>query len=337
MTFQMKGKNIMTTQKKIVALTLTLIGMFQLTSCKNNDMHYEDEIYLKSNYQEDEISKYYTYYNPSPFFYEMDEAEETIEVPESSNLNEEETSKVNEIFAKLTKYYGIEKEMPEIRRVSKAVMNQGNTSAIDVTGKYDRVTGVIYVTRNFEEATVAHEMLHYLSGDGFRYNIEGNEFAVHFSEGVTNYLSTKLYPFPDGYSVYELETHQAQMLATAIGEDNLAKAYFFEDITSIRDDFNSTLQNFYANETIIGVGLTPFDIYVGCIDAYSMFMTFIDEDPETVIEYISLEADTIESMMLVYGIKKGKGEELKKLISKLLQNEDGISWSYYTSFSEMIS
>ena len=316
----------MTTLKKLIALTLTLIGMFQLTSCKNNDMHYEDEIYLKSNYQEDDISKYYTYYNPSPFFYEAEEAEETIEVPESSELNEEEKSKVNEIFAKLTKYYGIEKEMPEVRRVSKEVMNQGGMSAIDITGKYDIKTGVIYVTSNFEEATVAHEMLHYISPNGIKYKIEENGFAVYFNEGVTNYLSTRIYPFPDGYAVYELETHQAQMLATAIGEDNLAKAYFSEDITGIRDDFNSTLQNFYANETVIGVELTPFDIYIGCIDAYFMLMAFINEDPETAIEYISLEADTIESMMLAYGVKKGKGEEQKKLISKLLQNEDRISW-----------
>lgn len=303
-------------------------------------MHYEDEIYLKSNYQEDDISKYYTYYNPAPIFDDVQEDSNVAaeQSPRGKELDEEQKHQVGEIFERLTEYYGIEKEMPEMRVISFEEMNGGTGTAVDMTGRYDKQLNVIYITPKFEEATVAHEMMHYFSGDGLRYTFNGKRFGKFFSEGVTNYLSTKLYPFPDEvYSIYELETHQAEMLATVIGDDKLAEAYFTGDITSLREDFNSTLSDWYGNVILEDVELTPFDIYVGCIDAYFMFMTFIDEDTETVIEYISLEADTIESMMLAYGIKKGKSEEQKKLINKLLQNEDRISWSYYTSFSEMIS
>lgn len=323
----------MTTLKKLIALSLMIACMFMITSCAQNN---SDDIDIMNFKKDTEIDRFYKYYNPSPIFFETEEPDDTVKVPESTELNLEERRKVNEIFEKLTNYYGIEKEMPEIKKVSKDVINQGGSSSIEITGKYDDKTGIIYVTSNFEAATLAHEMLHYLSGEGVKYTVEGKGFAVYFNEGVTNYFSTKVYPFTEEYTVYELETHQAQMLATAIGEDELAKAYFSGDVTNIKNDFNSSLQNVYGNEILMDLELTPFDTYVGSLDAYFMFMMFMDEDPETAIEYISLEADTTESMMLLYGIKKGKAEAEKELISKLIQNERVITWSYYTSFPEMI-
>lgn len=336
----MKGKTIMTTMKKLIALTLTLIGMFQLTSCKNNDMHYEDEIYLKSNYQEADINSYYTYYNPAPIFDDVQEDSNVAveQSPKGKELDEEQKHQVGEIFERLTEYYGIEKEMPEMRVISSEEMNGGTGTAVDITGRYDEQLNVIYITPKFKDATVAHEMMHYLSGDGLKYTSSGKRFGRAFSEGVTNYLSTKLYKFPaEGYSIYELETHQAEMLATVIGDEKLAEAYFTGDITSLREDFNSTLSDWYKNEILQEVELTPFDTYVGCIDAYFMFLSNIENDPENIINYISIEADTIESMMLAYGKKKGKENELKEVVHKLIENEQMISWSYYTSFSEMIS
>lgn len=326
----------MTTFKKLTAITIMLVGMFQMTSCKGNDTNYTDEMYLKSNYKES--VDYYSYYNPSPIFSEAHNInDEDIDCnPKGEKLKEDQIQKVSKIFENITNYYGIEKEMPEIRVVTEEEMNS-ETGSINVTGKYFRDMNVIYIVEDFEEATVAHEMVHYLSGEGLIYVSNGMQFGRLFDEGVTNYLSTRIYEFPEeGYCVYELETHQAEMLASIIGEDKLAEAYFSGDITILRDEFNATLRDIYENEIVEGVELTPFDVYVGCIDAYFMFLSNIEYDTEVIIDYISMEADTIESMMMMYGRQKGKESELKELVKNLIANEEMIAWSYYTSFSEMV-
>ena len=292
------------------------------------------------------------YYNPAPLFFPMDNII-SCQYPEGREPSSVLLNECEEIFKNLSKHYNIEKELPSIRVLSLKEMAEatGKPETIEVVGAYKDGTLYIvddcFVDEGFK-ATIAHELLHYLSdngneaGPGLRYCSQGQLMGATLDEGVTNYLSTLVYPFPDYVCVYEFETHAAEQLALAVGEDKLAEAYFKSDILAIKEAFDNSLKETYKTITVEeykstnmeGIVLSPFDIFTGTLNAYNYFLSSISMYTSN-LNYAMLQAETAEEMLMFYGSVNGVEEKMKQNLTKFLESENQITWTYYTRLEEL--
>ena len=206
---------------------------------------------------------------------------------------------------------------------------------------FDSVKNVIYISdveTEKDKAVIAHEICHYLSdGKTDAAGIRIGDFwsGQYFIEGCTTYLSSKVYPFPEKLSVYEFETHCAEMIAQAYGEDEFIKCYFNGDMENIREDFNKTLENIYPNEMYEKqVSLTPFDVYVGNLNMYYLLLNSITpEEMQGQVEFLGALVDSCEETSQIYNSLKGK--DASSLTKNFVDNEFMIPWSMITHLAQM--
>ena len=211
--------------------------------------------------------------------------------------------------------------------------------------------GVIYIDSKLSEKNVpvlAHEMLHYFSDNhqkinGLKYVIE-DQFIVGMglTEGITNYLSTRVFPFEKGESVYEYETHVAHMLSILIGEEKLEKSYFSSNIDIIRNEMIELIKDSYDDVKIKCYDDVPettfncFDIFIASLDSHERYLGAAGEVDYAVEDGMKM-ADSVEETLLIAAKKAGKEQECKEAIKELIKNETAhIPWSRFSNFKKMI-
>lgn len=217
---------------------------------------------------------------------------------------QEYTEYVNQIFEDLSQMYGVHKSTPGV----------GYFHPHDnIDCQYSK--GTIYISfndySNLEDVKtgIAHELTHYLSENGrffgFLYTLDDKYiFGCSFSEGVTNYFSTKYYP---DSRYYQYETHVAKLTSMCYGEEALSKDFFASDISYLRADFNSALSRYYHNTSYDSLTFTPFDLMTSFLNAYGD--TSID-DTTRVNQMLA-----VDEMFLYYAKQKGCENEVKEEIS----------------------
>jgi len=265
----------------------------------------------------------YKHYYPSPLWIENAESR-VFTVKNTSDPSEKQVNECINLFNRLCDYYGITKAMPEIKITTPENLSVG----IGAAAIYSK--NCLYLTNTSHNATITHEMCHYLSDVGthigFEYYLDDTRSTGHYlTEGVTTYLSSKICPYvsEDNLSFYEFETHIARLLAVIYGEEQLRKDFFNADISNLRDDFNTALKNVYSSITVDGVKATPFDILSGTLDSFGFCLYEYDPYKSTVFidsydEALNF-ATSIEEMLLLYGKEKGKELEVRLEIESFLE------------------
>ncbi len=252
-------------------------------------------------------------------------------------------NKMHEIYNNLCDYYKLNKDEPRYRIISKKdLAKYYGSSSMEIHGLYSYKYQTIFVSDDFSTNSIpviAHEMLHYLSDNndamlGCKYEYQGKCFGYSLSEGLTNYFSSKVYPYPESSCVYEYETHIASLLAEAFGEEKLLSCYISSDITALKNDFNTTLSEIYTDEVVYGVRLSAFDVFVDNLEYYAILLNVIEEiNPQMLFNLVNSEEETL----LNYCQYKGKEKEFSELTKTFLLNETLISWSYYSKIPEILS
>lgn len=302
----------------IIMFAIFVVG---LTGCAKGGKYYYCEPYAHKNTLKEDNSK-------------KDE--------ELGDITEEQRIACEEIYKNVSEYYKLEKSIPKFA----TGIREKDESNIEVYAWYDKKKDMVIINPSFDPnkqndvAVVAHELIHYLSDNGSEevnsYMIENYQFGTKFLEGATNYLSTQVYPFEKGLCMYEYETHCAELMANAIGEDMFRTCYFTNNIEELRKDFNETLSDIYPNDVRVkdyeDIKFTAFDILVGNIDMYYLYLATITDFLEE--KQLFKIANSCEEELLMYNKKKGK--DATEITSNFLKNEQKISWSYFSKFSEII-
>lgn len=208
-----------------------------------------------------------------------------------------------QVFEEISQMYGLEKSAPNI-----GYFHPHGT----IFSQYSK--NCIYIDfmnySNIEDAksAIAHELVHYLSDDnvlfGFDYALDDTYLFGHtFTEGVTNYFSTKYAPD----SCYQYETHVASLIAICYGEEALANDFFSSDVTKLKSDFDNSLKKYYRNQRLDSITLTPFDIMTSMLNTYGQ-----SHDDQIRINQML----AIDEMLLYYAKQKGCEITVKEEILK---------------------
>lgn len=167
------------------------------------------------------------------------------EPKESESLKEASGNQINigyEVFEKIAGKYNLSNtDMPAIKSLTNDDFK--SASSMNVMARYSPELKTVIIAKNFGEegkSYLCHEYFHYLSDNkddnslGFEYLIDSNKetyLVGHgLNEGVTNFFSTKVYKHPEGTCIYEFETHIADMLSVAYGEEELWNYFINGDI-----------------------------------------------------------------------------------------------------------
>lgn len=320
--------------KRFFSMLVVLIMLFALVGCNSST----DATIAKN---EANVPRFF---NPIPFYPEIVKYEEPD--VETVTITSKEQKRFEDIFEALSQGYGINKSSPNLRVISAESMYRGyGTIEVDAfyTEYADTITWV-EGTLSEQESIAAHEVLHYLSDNGefvgIRYNICGYSAGSSLDEGITNLFSTQYFPHQDGLCIYEFETEVAELFSIIYGEE-FEKIYFSSNVESLKEDFNKDVQDiyfgidyeFYNGEVAF---LTPFDILVGSLNAYTNSLMLIEQNPEEHIVVVMSQVDMITEMMLYYAKANGKEKEVKKSLKEFVKNEKMIAWSEYSSILEII-
>jgi hypothetical protein len=93
--------------------------------------------------------------------------------------------------------------------------------------------GKIYINKDKADVgTAYHEQMHHYSSSKFISSF-GVVSGVKFNEGVTEYLTRKMYS-GDRSGHYDTEEQLAEVVAKKVGDDTLAKAYFEGDDAAMK-------------------------------------------------------------------------------------------------------
>lgn len=327
-------------KKVIYALLMAICAIFILTSCETTANSISDTASAVEmpEVRENVPSMYY----PDIFYYEEGEDSGVYEFSTSSEPNDYIYELANSVFAKVNKYYGIEKSAPNIKIVPNEEFDM-LTGGVEIFATYKSEDKTIYIKKSFSRryvAVLAHEYLHYLSdnGDkqGLKYNNENALLAKAFNEGATNYLTIQVFNYPDDTCVYEFETHVAELFATSIGEEKFAKAYFESDIQTLKTEFNQKTQETYPVEEMNGYNFDQFDVLVATLDSYELWLNELGYTGNTVyIEPTMRAVNSVEQTMLYFANQSGKKDEALQIMRKFLKDEYQISWSYYSKIPEL--
>lgn len=197
---------------------------------------------------------------------------------------ESEYEKIAEIFVILCDSLKLEEEItvPSIKIASpEKIIEISGINASDAL--YDTETKTIYIAdmdSEYSVALIAHELTHYInhymSGFpetyGFDYWLT-EDFKVGFflTEGITQYLSSKVYPMPDTHTAYPFETMIAEQLEAIIGEDELRELFLTSDVEKLKNKFNNLAYRSGVEDQTVWNGLimTPFDFLCSFLDMYS--------------------------------------------------------------------
>ena len=279
--------------KKLVALFLAAITLLSVVGCNNSETYQPDV---------PEFSCIHPMWMSN---------EETLPTVETKNPSSETVRICKAIFDDLTKMYGIDKPLPELRLVTSKV----NTNSLVYVPAIYQDNVLYFLIDDSHDALVAHELCHYLSDAGngrvgFFHHVSGNNYTGHYlTEGITNHFSQKVCPFrlSDGLAIYSFETHIAKMLSIIYGEKYLEKDFFAANVENLRRDFNTALQDSYGR---LVQDCDVFDAFCGCIDAYTLNMLYAYNTLEPkALSNFQLLAIGIEEMLLIYASKKGCFEE----------------------------
>lgn len=326
-------------KKKVsIVIIIAMLAMVLLTSCSNQKG----------------ASSEVSYYNPIPYVREVvDNTDYNFYVHfEGRELNATEKQTFNQIYKKLAISYNSQKEMPLVQIVTqKELLDAYGNSSIIPRGVYVSELKTLFVVEGaFENAiaVIAHEIMHYLSDNSslqsLCYEKDNLMYGLHFSEGVTNLLSTKYFPFSMDSSVYEFETQVAKLFSIAYGEEELAQGYLSSNFEALKNDFNNALEGIYFEKEVklefldphVTVNMSPYDLMVSCVDSYFLFLSCVESPDDEFTEFAMSQVDTITEMLLHYGEVKGVREEMEKSLSDFITNEYLISWSHYSNIGEMI-
>jgi len=231
------------------------------------------------------------------------------------------------ICKRVSEYYGIdgiEKKLPKIAMLDDATLRWllGVSQDTDVFGIYVPADEAIYLSGAFSEANapvLAHEYLHYLSNNGevsgLKYNKSGRSFGRYFNEGITNYLTYRLFP-DEKIICYEYETHFAEQLAICVGEEVLEKAYFNSDTSELREIINKALSKYYSPNNIFGIELDVFDLIVGQIEEYAISLAYSTD--ETSFNEALKMLDSLEEEIFFLGRSIGKTQQQKEALKSFM-------------------
>ena len=309
-----------------------IMMMVLLSGCGSNNLQESDK----------QVERY------SPKYYwqavnTIPKAKETENSEEGIQLKKEYLQICEEIYYNVCKYYNIEKDMPNFY----IAQEEHGTSTMNVYA-YCRENTVFVKEELFStgddnvKATIAHEIVHYLGC--LIYEEHECELGNAFNEGVTNYLSTQVYTFPEGTSVYEYETHCAKMIANAYGEEKIRESYFNSNVQNLRDDFNNAVKGSYPEYEEISVEnvnkkITSFDVFVNNLEFYLIILNRLqNQDGVSVSEkksWITKILNSCEEELLFYNQQKGTdGTQITK---DLLENPTVyIPFGEITEFASMI-
>lgn len=279
----------------------------------------------------------YDYYYEQPIAYKTTETSPTSDQDDEEyvQLNKETLDTCQGIYNTIIQYYNLSNPMPAFYATHTYMKGE---SAI--YGHYDREKNVIFVSEDVDDkemfiAVVAHEICHYLVNKeefaGYGYMVEDYTFGTQLEEGCTNYISTKVYPFPKGTCVYEYETHCAEILANAYGEEKFVEDYFNHDFQSIRDDFNTALKDVYPDcdgTEYVPIKMTTFDVFAGNLELYNACLNISDTNG------LRMCANSCEEQLLKYSQQKGK--DSTKYTRLLIDNQYMIPWSRVTDFNKIM-
>lgn len=250
-----------------------------------------------------------------------------------SDPREKTFSIVREVFDNLSAFYGIKKDFPTIKEVPAQEIH-ADTGILAV---YYPVTKTIYISDYIPcsssdmKALVAHEIMHYFSDNeksvGFKYYMDNNLLGNSLNEGVANYFSTKLYPIDVHFSLYEYETHIANLFAMAFGEEELLKAFLSSDIESLKADFNSALSDVYPEEQIGDITLTPFDMFANNFDLYEYNLMRSDDEH---FQVSFLFANSTEEMLKFYCESKDLKNAFSDETNNFLEYKSIIPWKDFS-------
>lgn len=268
------------------------------------------------------------YYYADPSL--CDTEEEDFEV-RYGKPTEKQLAVCTEVFSSITTFYSLEeKQMPEIRVTTLDLLSKENSLSQFAEADAISYKGIIYIAKEtFEsddiKAIIAHEMCHALSYNsddrqGLYYSKQTVKLGNCFDEGVTNWLSSRVFPYTKETEaeIYLLETHWAEMLSIAFGEENLAKAYFDNDVESLENDFNNALDSYYPTTLEYeGIQLSIFDVWATTItnaDMYSTLMYYYNG-----LDKLARDAlNSTEETLLFYGREKGVSDEMVSCVKALM-------------------
>lgn len=199
------------------------------------------------------------------------------------DLTEDEHVIIEEIFTTLCDTFNVDEiDFPNVKIVSdKKIVEISGMSAS--TAVYDTETKTVYIqdmTSPYSNALIAHELVHYInhykSGFpieyGFDYFItEEFECGFYLTEGITQYMSSKLYPMPDSYAAYPFEMMIAEQLSSIVGEEKLFELFLSSDVETFKNEFNKLAYKagIQDEQPWEGVTMTPFDGFSYFVDCYS--------------------------------------------------------------------
>ena len=267
----------------------------------------------------------------SPVEEKQEEQEEEIVL-----LEGEELELCQKVYTDVSEFYSISKEPPTFCVMQEDLSDRN--MQVDAYSNKDKIyvrSGAALTEEG--KALIAHELCHYFGK--VTYEEQNYTFGRSFNEGVTNYLSTQVYAFPEDFCIYEYETHIAKMFASAIGEEELRNCYFNSDVEKLRSDFNETMKDIYPEHERMprsNIKVTAFEIFVGNLDWYSANLAVIAPGPDfyATKAMIGTLVNSCEEEMLKYN--EQKGVDARELTRQLVVNERQIGWSYISKFNEML-
>lgn len=289
------------------------------------------------------------FYTPCfDFLIELDYVSDETPTPELSHaLSSSEKKKCYEVFETINTYYGLTVSKPKVEKSTfEDYYGFSMENSIMVTASYNPEKKTIFLFSDLDDYSIsilAHEYIHYVADmlnnssmyQGFRYDKNGYAMGKYFDEGACNYISTRVYPHPDDTSVYEYETHVANLFAVAIGEKEFANAYFYGDLDMLRLDFNKAIENIYPCENFEGNEWNQFDTFIATQETYFNFLQIIDTNPDLIRPAVFQMVNSMEETMFFYGKQKNVKSHMQKIIKSFLDNSYMIDWNGYSQIKKI--
>jgi len=316
--------------KRTISIILVIMALFSLTGCT------ETPRYLRVWIFQDDTSN-------------LEEAETSGAPLVGIPLDDYSKEKIQQLLLNLKEAYGIEKQLPPSYLVSSEELERWAYGEehpnITVAGLFDQKKGRLFVSDVEDNATILHELIHYLKDDGsgnYRLGYQLDDFrqGAAFEEGATNFLASEIAPVVS----YQFETFVAETFATAYGKEAFQKDFFSSDMfEKFRDDFNQSLENVYEEAILEGLVLTPFDILVGDLETYRFCCTIVGTEYDQVTQFgVSASAldaarvgDSIVEMLLFYGEAKGVKAEQQELLKEFLEKEEMSWWTALSNLEKL--
>ncbi|MBQ3409260.1 MAG: hypothetical protein IJH12_08675 [Clostridia bacterium] len=277
-------------------------------------------------------------YRPMTILTPIPEEDESVDLSEGKEPTAQQMEICKQVWDNVKKTYQTEKEMPKIVVMPNSFF-KGDSASLIITAIYFSDTNTIAIPEGFDQTCKSyfcHELIHYLSDNdvdsdfqGMEYSLSNNSesyaFGVSLNEGLANYFSTKLYLHPEGFSIYEFETHIVAEIVAVYGEEKLWNAYTSGNYEELKNDFNAKVAKYYKTRKVEDVDLTPFEILQTTLDDYQYVTFHFDEcfdyyGIEETVKHWSEDMNTIEIMMLNYATESGKRSDVQNEMKKLLEN-----------------